>query len=1421
MSNRTLEKQNNGHPDLTDPMEATALMDTCQQSTDTTNTMSLALPAGRPNLTGKVLRERFRIGAFLGSGGQSDVYECQRLVPAGMEVPVISDKAGDETAYSPRAERTPPVSAIKVTQLNPQTLEQRQILLTEYRIQSRIIDPHLLRTYECFEEEGALYFTMDLLRGGSLKLLQKNPLPAEVAVGFVLQLFEGLSVLHARGVVHHDIKPGNLLLSEPFDWTQKSGTLPELRIADFGIAEVQDMVFGDRGFSRLRGTLHFMAPELWGRDTVDARVDIYAGGVTLFCLLTGRYPTLITQRDGSAELDSNTQLDSQRRPDIHALAPEIPSPIAEIISILIHPEPSQRPRTAAMAFDLLYDWFRSAKHGWRLPQPPRVNYDPYLSATSFCGRDKELETAQRFLQSHLSPAQHINISAQDGIRLLGNERKETLPPSILRIVGEAGMGKSRLTRQIMRKAQDDFRIFYIQSARELGAYQRVLELLEAGERHYKGKLDSAKMEGGSLFTRLQDPQDAFYVPDITLGTDPRFSLLRTRRTDKRDERAYIELREQYRLERFAATLRLLSYEKPLCIVFEDAQWLDRSSMRLIGHAMRFLATSRNKGFSPRAAFIFNHRPKEQDDQLDYVLSEIKSVGHIEHDAIVVELMPFGVESAAAVIESMLKLEAKDEQAWRFVQALHEQERSLAPLSLEQCLWSLFSDGSLVVHEADGHWHGRWNLDPSLITEAGAPVNIREAIGMRAARFDTKTLRILGVAAVIGREFDIELVARTIKLPGQEVLGAMALAGRAGFIREISGTGQEQIADATPPSVVYSFTHDRYREAILSNLPSDVQRKTHRSIAGAMRARWGEVPEIHESLAEHHFAAEEYSESQRYGILSAERSFMAFDHERAARCYEIAIESAYRSGATVALTTLDRCAASYEALARFEDANRKLKAMLADRLLPQEQALSVNLRLAESHYRSQDYKNALPPLLVVLGSQGVYLPEATLMGRLHQLPRLALLLAAPLVPGLIKMSPATSAAQEMLLQEALWMVIECGSFVNCEISLRAMPLLIERVTRQGLHPMSAVLFSTLGLFAAYQGMHWHSRKYEEIAERSISVSQKYGTKTAPSTREDARFSTRYCYLRLINRLYRGEFGLQYQDELAAFYANALLLAEHCVDLQRRWLLIALSAVGCQLTGRRWCMAALWQTLLDFYRKFGMERSVQMYAPVPRAATYEFLGAFSEAAIAWRHMEEAAERFGNKVDQLCGAQSRALCVSLSDLPVDDTILIELKTCMDSWWNGRFTHPGNLGPATGLSAMCLIYFRRHLPIDEELRRHMRLGRKQCRSARQTTAIFLAAEATFGILANKPQESLQKLKEATSVACADGYIGIPLQTVLRIASRILPEGTAAQRYYAEWEKNLTHNICSQEPIDIGDIRDGKLPPPLATGQPKGPSPS
>jgi hypothetical protein len=157
-----------------------------------------------------------------------------------------------------------------------------------------------------------------------------------------------LAAVHAQGVVHRDVKPDNLVLDD--DAT--------VRVLDFGVALVKDV--GTGGFVTQKGvavgTPHFMAPEQARGATVDARVDAWALGATLFTLLTGKPP--FYTRDDEPDLDILARILRERAPDVRSKAPTTSAATAAWISKLLEPDREQRPadlNDVADAFDALAD----------------------------------------------------------------------------------------------------------------------------------------------------------------------------------------------------------------------------------------------------------------------------------------------------------------------------------------------------------------------------------------------------------------------------------------------------------------------------------------------------------------------------------------------------------------------------------------------------------------------------------------------------------------------------------------------------------------------------------------------------------------------------------------------------------------------------------------------------------------------------------------------------------------------------------------------------------------------------------------------------------------------------------------------------------------------------------------------------------
>lgn len=151
----------------------------------------------------------------------------------------------------------------------------RNEIYTSYRISH----PNVVRCYEFFRSSDTLAFTMELVTGGDLlSFLQKrNPVDLRTTLKIFPQLMTGLQAIHDAGIIHQDIKPGNVLLSE-------DGTC---KITDFTAAALAREEIHS---TKVMGTLSFLAPETLSEGVVDKRSDIYALGCVMYYTITGQLP---------------------------------------------------------------------------------------------------------------------------------------------------------------------------------------------------------------------------------------------------------------------------------------------------------------------------------------------------------------------------------------------------------------------------------------------------------------------------------------------------------------------------------------------------------------------------------------------------------------------------------------------------------------------------------------------------------------------------------------------------------------------------------------------------------------------------------------------------------------------------------------------------------------------------------------------------------------------------------------------------------------------------------------------------------------------------------------------------------------------------------------------------------------------------
>ncbi len=183
-------------------------------------------------------------------------------------------------------------------------------------------------------EEGHLFIVMPYYGGGTLQqLIARGPLPVAHAIGCAAQVAAGLAHAHAAGVIHRDIKPANLMFAAD----------GSLKIVDFGIAKTAGETLTRKGL--VLGTLAYMSPEQAEGGALDHRTDLWALGVVLHEMLTGRLPFSAGSIDQLFRAVCHDEA-----PKIRSLRREVPLEVETVVSRLLEKEPDRRyPDAASVA----------------------------------------------------------------------------------------------------------------------------------------------------------------------------------------------------------------------------------------------------------------------------------------------------------------------------------------------------------------------------------------------------------------------------------------------------------------------------------------------------------------------------------------------------------------------------------------------------------------------------------------------------------------------------------------------------------------------------------------------------------------------------------------------------------------------------------------------------------------------------------------------------------------------------------------------------------------------------------------------------------------------------------------------------------------------------------------------------------------
>ena len=198
----------------------------------------------------------------------------------------------------------------------------------EARALARVQHPNVIRVFAVGEEDGLWYFAMEFITGKALSELmeERGAMGLGAAVGVFDQVLGAVAAIHASGIIHRDIKPGNIMLNSK----------GRVILMDFGLAKSYDRVTFTTVGSIL-GTPEYMAPEQAQGGTVDARADIYALGSVLFEMLTGRPPF-----EGKDAISIIRKKLKGPVPSVRAFRPDLSPAVEKALARALAPDPEAR-----------------------------------------------------------------------------------------------------------------------------------------------------------------------------------------------------------------------------------------------------------------------------------------------------------------------------------------------------------------------------------------------------------------------------------------------------------------------------------------------------------------------------------------------------------------------------------------------------------------------------------------------------------------------------------------------------------------------------------------------------------------------------------------------------------------------------------------------------------------------------------------------------------------------------------------------------------------------------------------------------------------------------------------------------------------------------------------------------------------------